>query len=98
MNAKITTRQLGTRKKGRTDWKRAEKTGAALERAIAADPDADVPDLDWARARIVLPQPKQSIHLRVDPDLLAWYRQQGQGYLTRMNAVLRAYMDAHRQQ
>ena len=43
-----------------------------------------------------MPQRKQSIHLRLDPDLLVWYRKQGRGYLTRMNAVLRAYMDAHR--
>ncbi len=99
MNAKITTRKLSARRTGKTDWQRAEaKPGPALERAIAADPDADIPDPDWTRARLVVPQPKQSIHLRVDPDMLAWYRQQGQGYLTRMNAVLRAYMDAHRQQ
>lgn len=45
-----------------------------------------------------MPQRKESIHLRIDPDVLTWFRQKGDGYLTRMNAVLRAYMDAHRQQ
>ena len=102
MSAKTTTRQLSARKKGKTDWKRAEtqaksKSGKSLERAIAADPDADIPNPDWTRARLVMPQRKKSIHLRLDPELLAWYRQQGAGYLTRMNAVLRAYMEAHRQ-
>jgi uncharacterized protein (DUF4415 family) len=96
---------LSARRKGKTDWKRAEAnvkshvkatSAKSLERAIAADPDADIPNPDWTRARLVMPQRKKSIHLRLDPDLLAWYRQQGQGYLTRMNAVLRAYMDAHR--
>ena len=97
MNAKTTTRQLSARRKGKTDWKRVESESArTLERAIARDPDADLPAADWTSARLVMPQPKQSIHLRLDPDLLDWYRQQGRGYLTRMNAVLRAYMDAHR--
>ena len=97
MNAKTTTRLLSAQRKGNTDWKRVEaKPARILERAIAADPDADLPDADWTRARLVMPQRKQSIHLRLDPDLLVWYRKQGRGYLTRMNAVLRAYMDAHR--
>jgi len=100
---------LSARRKGKTDWKRAEahvkshvkaKSGKSLgqgnARAIAADPDADIPNPDWTRAHLVMPQRKKSIHLRLDPDLLAWYRQQGAGYLTRMNAVLRAYMEAHR--
>jgi uncharacterized protein (DUF4415 family) len=39
---------------------------------------------------------KESVHLRIDPDVLPWFRQKGQGYLTRMNAVLRAYLDAQR--
>ena len=99
MSEKITTRRLSQRRKGKTDWKRVDaKAEKALEGAIAADPDADVPNADWTRARLVLPQPKESIHLRLDPDVLAWYRQQGHGHLTRMNAVLRAYMDAHRRQ
>jgi uncharacterized protein (DUF4415 family) len=70
-------------------------TEEELERAIASDPDAVIPDSDWANVRLVAPQRKESIHLRVDPDVLAWFRKQGRGYLTRMNAVLRAYMEAH---
>ena len=94
MRKKITKRSLATKQKGETDWKRVDTlTEKQLERAIAADPDADAP-VDWTKAHLVMPQRKESIHLRVDPDVLAWYRQQGHGYLTRMNAVLRAYMNA----
>ena len=71
-------------------------TEEELERAIAADPDADIPSLGWVNARLVMPQRKESVHLRVDPDVLAWFRRGGPGYLTRMNAVLRSYMEAHR--
>src|SRR5436309_1691564 len=97
MSAKTTKRRLGDKQKGQTDWARVDAmTEAQLERNIAADPDASIADPDWTRARLVMPQRKESVHMRIDPDVLAWFRQQGQGYLTRMNAVLRAYMDAHR--
>ena len=45
-----------------------------------------------------MPPGKQSVHLRVDRDVLDWFRAQGRGHLTRMNAVLRAYYEAHRRQ
>ena len=38
--------------------------------------------------------PKEAISLRVDADVLEWFRAQGEGYQTRMNAVLRAFRDA----
>jgi uncharacterized protein (DUF4415 family) len=62
-------------------------------------PDAPEVELDekfWRRARVVVPPGKKSVHLRVDADVLAWFKAQGRGYLTRMNAVLRSYMEAHR--
>ena len=40
-------------------------------------------------------EPKTQITLRVDSDVLEWFRQQGPGYQTRINALLRAYMDAN---
>jgi hypothetical protein len=45
-------------------------TEEELERSIAADPDAAIPDPDWTRARLVIPRRKASIHLRVDPEVL----------------------------
>jgi uncharacterized protein (DUF4415 family) len=51
----------------------------------------------WDGARIVMPAPgKQSVHLRLDSDVLAWFRGQGKGHLSRMNAVLRSFMEAHK--
>ena len=97
MSEKITRRKLGEIREDRTDWARVDAmTEEERERAIAADQDADVPSADWTKARLVLPQRKESIHLRVDPEVLDWFRQQGRGYLTRMNAVLKAYYEAHR--
>jgi uncharacterized protein (DUF4415 family) len=64
-------------------------------------PDAPTIELDeafWRNAALVMPgeKPKVSVHLRVDPDVLDWFKKQGKGHLTRMNAVLRAYYEAHR--
>ncbi len=51
---------------------------------------------DWVRsAQIGVPEPKQAISFRVDPDVLDFFKEQGPRYQTRMNAVLRAYMTAH---
>lgn len=76
-----------------------------LERKVARSdyvptrPDAPEVELDedfWCHTRVVMPPSKKSVHLRVDADVLDWFRAQGKGYLTRMNAVLRSYMEARR--
>ena len=64
-------------------------------------PDAGEIELDrsfWDHARLIPPlaPKKSSVHLRVDSDVLDWFRRQGRGHLTRMNAVLRAYFEANR--
>ena len=83
-------------KKG-TDWARVRSlSGPKIRKAIEADPEARPTDAAfWKTARVVLPQPKQTVTLRLDADLLGWLRQQ-KGYQTRINAVLRAYMEADR--
>ena len=48
----------------------------------------------WKSARVVVPQGKTSVHLRLDSDIVEWFKAQGKGHLTRMNAVLRSYVDA----
>lgn len=61
---------------------------------------SDIPELDEAffeKAVIVLPQPKASVCMRLDRDVLDWFKSQGKGYQTRINALLRAYMEAHRE-
>ncbi len=48
----------------------------------------------WKDAKVVWPETKQLTSLRIDPDVLIWFKAQGKGYQTRMNAVLRAYVKA----
>ncbi|WP_375554629.1 BrnA antitoxin family protein [Roseovarius mucosus] len=50
--------------------------------------------MDWSKARLVAPESKKLISLRIDADIVEFFRNQGKGYQTRMNAVLRAYMEA----
>ena len=81
-----------------TDWDRvATMTEVEIDEAAASDPDAQPTDeAFWKDAKVVIPQPKHAISLRVDSDVLAWFKSQGKGYQTRINAVLRAYMEAQR--
>ena len=70
-------------------------SAASIRRGIAADPDAHATDEKfWKSAKVVLPTPKEIVTMRLDADLLRWFRQQP-GYQTRINAILRAYMQAH---
>lgn len=55
---------------------------------------ADLPPDFWDDAEVVSPQPKEAISLRVDRDVLEWFRKGGPRYQSRMNAVLRSYMRA----
>ena len=59
---------------------------------------SDIPELDasfFATARVVVPPGKQQLTVRLDKDVLAWMKAQGRGYQTRINAILRAYYEAH---
>jgi len=68
---------------------------AAIRKGIAADPDAHATDAQfWKSAKVVLPTPKEIVTMRLDADLLRWFRRTP-GYQTRINAILRAYMQAH---
>lgn len=79
-------------KKSHTDWERL---------ANMADTDidtSDIPELDeefFRNAQVHLPVGKQLISLRIDRDVLDWFKQQGKGYQTKINAILRAYIRAH---
>ena len=50
--------------------------------------------VDWSQARVVMPPSKQIISVRIDRDVLEFFRSKGRGHQTRTNAVLRSYMDA----
>ena len=77
--------------KGETDWAWLAAQEAA---GIEPGPDEDDFEVDWSSARLVVPEVKGAVSLRLDADVLAYFRAQGKGYQTRINAVLRAYKDA----
>ena len=85
-------RKSSTTKESRTDWKRlAAKGDSKID-------TSEVPELDkdfFRHAELRLPKNKRMVSLRLDSDVLDWFRQQGKGYQTRINAVLRAYIEAH---
>ncbi len=59
---------------------------------------SDIPLLDsefFKKGKLRLPKTKPLISIRLDSDILEWFKSQGAGYQTRMNAVLRMYMEAH---
>lgn len=82
-------------RKGRTDWARVRSlTDEEIEASIADDPDwQEFRDLDWSDGVLVIPPKKTAISIRVDADVLDYFKKQGAGYQRRMNAVLRSYMD-----
>jgi uncharacterized protein (DUF4415 family) len=85
-------------KRGRTDWEAlAALSDEDIERAIAEDPDSAPPLApDWiAKAVLVIPPAKTATSIRVDNDVMDWFKAEGRGWQTRMNAVLRAYAKAH---
>ncbi len=84
-------------KGGGTDWERLRSlSDKSVRSAIKADPEARPTDVDfWKQAKVVIPRAKQTITIRLDADLLGWLRRQ-KGYQTRINAVLRTYMEAQK--
>jgi uncharacterized protein (DUF4415 family) len=80
------------------DWARIDATtDEEIDAQIAVDPDvAPIADDDFfARAALVLPEPKTPISLRVDSDVLRGFRKAGAGYQARMNEALRHYAVEH---
>lgn len=79
---------------GRADLERLREMSEAEIEATSPKELANLPDDFWDEAEIVTPPPKEAISMRVDIDVLQWFRSQGPRYQTRMNAVLRSYMNA----
>ncbi|TMJ49981.1 MAG: BrnA antitoxin family protein [Alphaproteobacteria bacterium] len=91
---RIVTRRWGDRRKGKTDWARLDAmTDEEVEASIANDPDwKEFKDIDWSDAVLVIPAKKKAISIRVDEDVLDFFKKEGEGYQRRINAVLRSYM------
>ena len=86
------------RRKSETDWARLDAlTDEEIEASIANDPNwQEFKDIDWSKAVLVIPPKKKAISIRVDEDVLDYFRKEGAGYQRRMNAVLRSYMQQKR--
>jgi uncharacterized protein (DUF4415 family) len=86
-----------TSKASQTDWARVR---ALKDEDIVIDRDAPLFTDEmfatgvWRKGLKPIPR-KALFSLRIDQDVLDWFRAQGAGYQSRMNALLRAYMDAH---
>ncbi len=95
---RIVSRSPNSSRPERTDWRRvAAMTEKEIVAAAKSDPDAQPTDREfWKDAKVVLPERKQPVTLRIDQDVLSWFKAQGQRYQSRMNAVLKAYVQAHR--
>ena len=91
----ITSMSLGEailrKDKTKIDWPRLRR-----ERAAGVEPAGEVAEgeFDWAKASVVMLPATSAISLRLDTDVLAFFKAQGRGYQTRINAVLRSYMEA----
>lgn len=94
--SKRKTKPRAKRTGPRTDWKRLRTmTDAQVRAGIAGDSDIKPTDAAfWKDAQVVMPSPKEVVTIRLDADLLKWFRRE-RGYQTRINAILRAYMRAH---
>lgn len=77
-----------------TDWARLDAmTEEEIEANARADPEWEgLLDIDWSKATLVMPRRKEAISIRLDEDVLTYFKSLGAGYQTKINAVLRHFM------
>lgn len=73
------------------------KTRGEIRPSIDAKPGESLGPDFWAKARVVEPKAPQPVLLKLDPEVVAFFKDMGKGHLTRMQNVLKAYVDAQRQ-
>jgi uncharacterized protein (DUF4415 family) len=84
-------RAMAKRGEVRTDWKAAAKKPLPS----GGDPNDAMEEIDWLTTELPKPRRKAHTTLRLDADMLGWFRAQGKGYQTRINAILRRYFEQH---
>jgi uncharacterized protein (DUF4415 family) len=98
---RYTAKQIKTRiarGEDRTNWNKIDAvTGAKLEASIRADVDDVQGEPEWTQTIVGIPARKDHINIRVDHDVLQWFRSNGKGYQTLMNNVLRAFVQTRQQ-
>ena len=81
-------------KKGKTDWDRLRAmSDDEIEAQRSGDPN--FPEIDWAEADVQLIEPvvKKPVSIRLDSDVIDYFKDAGRGYQTRINQILRSYME-----
>jgi uncharacterized protein (DUF4415 family) len=90
--AELKTRHMSSR----TDLNKVDAmTDAELERTITEDDDEHGLQPDWTRAKLVISEPRQSVHLRLDREIIDFFKAHGKGHISRMQAVLKTYVTSH---
>ena len=86
-------KSMTSRGEAGSDWTRAARQPVP----DGSDPDDAIEpvDIDWATTELPMPRRKTHTSLRIDADVLDWFRAHGRGYQTRINAVLRSYYEQH---
>jgi uncharacterized protein (DUF4415 family) len=79
------------KKKSKTDWARLR---AMKDKDIATSDIPELTDVFFKKA-VLWPGTKKQITLRLDPDVIEFFKKQGRGYQSTINAVLRKYVEAH---
>lgn len=86
--------EMARRGESRSNFARlAELTEEELEASIDFEEEGEI---DWDTIQVGLPLPKQQLTLRLDAEVIAWFKSGGPGYQTRMNSVLRSYVQAQK--
>jgi uncharacterized protein (DUF4415 family) len=87
-------RAMLARGEDQTDWARVRAMTQDEVERLADEEDGPLPE-GWEKTIVLgIPEPKQGVHIRLDADVLRWFKAQGPGYQTRINSVLRAFMAA----
>jgi uncharacterized protein (DUF4415 family) len=91
-------KQPSSSKRSQTNYRRLRSMKDADILLTTEHPEANVKHIvkGIVRNGLKVVPPKQSVSLRIDADVLKWFKAQGAGYQTRINAVLRAFTDAAR--
>jgi len=82
-------RAMARRGESKSDFKAAAKKPLPS----GDDPDDAMEEIDWGTTELPMPRRKAHATMRLDADVLDWFRAQGKGYQTRINAILRKYFE-----
>jgi len=95
--ARFTAEQLASLPSG-TDWTKVDAFSQEAVERMAEEDEGPLPE-GWEKTIILgVPEAKKDVHIRLDPDVLRWFKSHGPGYQTRINAVLRSFVLARRRE